>query len=357
MSWRTLFRALVVVAIGATAGRAQSPGRWTPEKANAWYAERPWLVGCNYIHPAAIDRELSWAEGLGFSSVRVFLHDLLWKQDSAGLLKRMEQFLEIADRHKIGVMFVPLDSVWDPNPKLGTQRAPRPHVHNSGWVQSPGRAIIEDAARHEELKPYIQGVIGHFKNDKRVHAWDLINEPDNTNGSSYGSQEPGNKKEMALELLRKVFAWAREVNLSQPLTSGVWIGTWTDPAKLSPMEKLQLGESDIITFHSYAPVDEVKTCIASLRRYGRPVLCTEYMARPRGSTFDPILALFKEEKVGAYNWGFVDGKSQTIYPWDSWQKTYTAEPPVWFHDIFRRDGTAYREEEVSYIRKVTGVAK
>jgi hypothetical protein len=230
-------------------------------------------------------------------------------------------------------------------------------VHNSGWVQSPGRAIIEDAARHEELKPYIQGVIGHFKNDKRVHAWDLINEPDNTNGSSYGSQEPGNKKEMALELLRKVFAWAREVNLSQPLTSGVWIGTWTDPAKLSPMEKLQLGESDIITFHSYAPVDEVKTCIASLRRYGRPVLCTEYMARPRGSTFDPILALFKEEKVGAYNWGFVDGKSQTIYPWDSWQKTYTAEPPVWFHDIFRRDGTAYREEEVSYIRKVTGVAK
>jgi hypothetical protein len=60
-----------------------------------------------------------------------------------------------------------------------------------------------------------------------------------------------------------------------------------------------------------------------------------------------------DQKVGAYNWGFVSGKTQTIYPWDSWTKTYTAEPPLWFHDIFRADGTPYDAKEVAFIKSVT----
>lgn len=54
------------------------------------------------------------------------------------------------------------------------------------------------------------------------------------------------------------------------------------------------------------------------------------------------------------NWGFVAGKSQTIYPWDSWDRAYPTEPPVWFHDIFRADGTPYRPQEVELIRSPTG---
>ena len=154
-------------------------------------------------------------------------------------------------------------------------------------------------------------------------------------------------------LLKKVFIWAREVNPAQPLSSGVWKGNWGDASKLSTFESVQLGESDIITFHNYGGVTNAEKCIQNLRRYGRPVVCTEYMARPNGSRFDPILGAFKREKVGAFNWGFVSGKTQTIYPWDSWVKTYTAEPPVWFHDIFRVDGTPYDEKEVEYIRGVT----
>ena len=211
--------------------------------------------------------------------------------------------------------------------------------------------------RHDELKPYVQGVIGHLKDDKRVHAWDLFNEPDNTNGNSYGKSEPKNKPRLALQLLKKEFAWAREIDPSQPLTTGVWIGNWGDEAKLSPMEQLQLDQSDVISFHNYGKLDGLKKCVEHLRRYNRPLLCTEYMARPAGSRFDPILGYLKEQKVAAYNWGFVAGKTQTIYPWDSWQKQYTAEPPLWFHDIFRADGTAYDPKEVEYIKRTTGAGK
>jgi hypothetical protein len=361
---------LTALALTLTTTPAAARERWSVEKAAAWDREQPWLVGCNYIPRTAInqlemwqadsfdlptiDQELGWAQGLGFNSIRVFLHHLLWQQDRDGLLRRMGQFLDVAARHKIGVVFVPLDSVWDPFPVPGKQRAPRPHVHNSGWVQSPGAEILGDAGRHDELEGYIKGVVGHFRDDKRIHAWDLINEPDNMNRSSYGRSEPEDKPELALVLTRKVFAWARAVDPAQPLTSGVWQGDWSDPDKLSPMARFQLEESDIISFHSYDPPANLRSRVASLRRYGRPLLCTEYMARPQGSTFEAVLPILKEQKIGAYNWGFVAGKTQTQYPWDSWKESYSGEPPVWFHEIFRPDGTPYNPEEVDLIKTLTG---
>src|SRR4051812_18999791 len=101
---------------------ALADGQWSAEKANEWYTEKGWLLGCNYapssavnqlemweaetFDPITIDRELGWAANLGFNSIRVFLHDLLWKHDSKGLLQRMDTFLNIAESHGIGVMFV-----------------------------------------------------------------------------------------------------------------------------------------------------------------------------------------------------------------------------------------------------------
>jgi Cellulase (glycosyl hydrolase family 5) len=343
---------------------------WTPARASDWYSRQPWLVGSNYITSTAInelemwqpdtfdlptiDRELGWAQGLGMNTMRVFLHNLLWQQDSAGFLHRLDQFLEVADKHHIRIMFVLLDSVWDPLPQLGKQRAPRPHVHNSGWVQAPGADLLKDESRwNAELKPYVIGVLTRFRDDKRVVIWDLMNEPDNDN-SSYKTTELPDKAAQALKLLREEWKWARAVNPSQPLTSGVWKGKWSDDSSLSPMEHFQLENSDVITFHSYDLPAVTQVRIDSLRRYNRPVICTEYMARPRGSTFASILPVLKKEHVGAYNWGFVNGKSQTIYPWDSWEKPYTAEPPVWFHDIFRSDGAPYDPKEADFIRQLTG---
>lgn len=346
---------------------------WPAAKAQAWHRERGWLVGCNFIpstainqlemwqadtfDPGTIDRELAWAEQLGFNSLRVFLHNIPFEQDASGFLDRVDRFLAMADKHRLGVMFVLFDSCWDPFPKAGPQRPPKPHVHNSGWVQCPGRELLMDPARHESLKPFVQGVLRRFGADRRVHAWDLFNEPDNRNLSSYGQHEPTNKAEFALVLLRKAYRWAREVQPAQPLTAGVWSGTWADPAKLTPIERVCLEQSDVISFHNYGPLDSLKQCVENLRRYGRPILCTEYMARPADSRFDPHLAWLKEQGVGAYNWGLVEGKTQTIYPWDSWRRTYTAPPPVWFHDIFRRDGTPFDPAEVEFIRRLTGKAR
>jgi hypothetical protein len=265
----------------------------------------------------------------------------------------MDQFLDVAAKHRIGVMFVLFDACWDPFPKLGPQRAPKPHLHNSGWVQAPGADVLKEPSKFDALEPYVTGVISHFANDPRVQVWDLFNEPDNTNNSSYGAQEPAGKVEACRLLLEKSFQWARAAKPSQPLTSGVWIIDWSDPAKLSAMERLQLEQSDVISYHCYAPLEGMERCVKSLRRYNRPLLCTEFMARPQGSTFDPVLGYLRDQHVGAYCWGFVAGKTQTIYPWESWKQVGTAEPPVWFHDIFRPDGRPFDPAEVAYIRKVT----
>jgi Cellulase (glycosyl hydrolase family 5) len=361
---------LITLISGAEASEA---GRWSAEKANKWYSSQDWLVGSNFVprtainelemwqpetfDPSTIDRELGWAESIGMNTMRVFLHNLLWQQDSKGFLERMDKFLQIADKHHIHITFVLFDSVWDPYPKLGKQRDPKPHVHNSGWMQAPGADLLKNSSRWDsELKPYVVGVLTHFKNDQRIVMWDLMNEPDNDN-PPYRTKELPNKAELATQLLKREWQWARDVNPSQPLTSGVWKGDWSPDSALSDTSRFQLENSDIITFHSYEPPDQMTKRITSLRRLGRPIICTEYMARPRGSTFPAILPLLKEEKVGAYNWGFVSGKSQTIYPWDSWEKQYTGPPPVWFHDIFYQDGKPYDPAEVQLIQKLTGRGK
>jgi hypothetical protein len=362
-----LFLAVLTALLLRPAG---AEPRWSAEQANAWYRKTGWLAGCNYspatainqlemwqadtFDPATIDRELGWAEKLGFNSVRVFLHDLLWSQDSNGFCERIDRFLQIADRHQIGVMFVLFDSCWDPHPRLGRQRPPTPHLHNSGWVQSPGAEILRDPARHDGLKPYVQGILRRFGKDRRVQVWDLINEPDNTNGSSYRAWEPPDKPALSLAFLKKLYAWAREADPAQPLTTAPWLGDWSSPEKMKPIDRFQIDEADILTFHNYGPLPDMQKRVEWLKPYGRPILCTEYMARPMGSTFEAILPYLREQNVGAYNWGFVAGKTQTIYPWDSWQKTYTAGPPLWFHDIFHRSGTPYNEEEVRLIRQITG---
>jgi hypothetical protein len=166
MSTSSITAALFLL-LGTAAGLGARE-RWTPAEAEAWYREKPFLVGANFIpstainplemwqvetfDPETIDRELGFAAAIGFNSMRVFLHHLLWEQDREGFLERVERFLAICDRRGIGVMMVLLDGVWDPNPRAGKQREPRPHVHNSGWVQSPGAAVLDDPRRQDELQ-------------------------------------------------------------------------------------------------------------------------------------------------------------------------------------------------------------
>ena len=368
---QTLWCCAMVLAISAAQAATENVAtQWTPEKAATWYDAQPWLVGANFLpstainqlemwqaesfDPATIDRELGWASAIGMNTMRVYLHDLLWQQDAAGFLSRIDTFLTIADKHGIKPTLVLFDAVWDQHPALGKQRDPKPHVHNSGWVQSPHIDLLKEEAGQDSLAPFVKGVLERFKNDPRVLMWDLYNEPGNMNNSSYRPFEPDNKEALSLRLLERVFAWARQVNPSQPLTAGVWTGdVWAKDGELTPLNRYMLEHSDVITFHTYSGFDLSKKRVEALKGWGRPLICTEYMARTAGCTFAEHLPYFKQERVGAINWGLVAGKSQTQYPWESWERTFTEEPKVWFHDVFRADGTPFDAAEVALFKALT----
>jgi hypothetical protein len=371
---RVLLAATFALAALVAAPSHAADARWSPAKAHAWYAQQKWPVGSNYVpanainelemwqaatfDPKRINLEFGWAQKLGMNTMRVFLHDQLWQQDPKGFEKRIDAFLTIADRHGIKPIFVLFDSCWDPDPKLGPQHPPIPGVHNSGWVQSPGAALA-DSSQYPRFERYVKGIVGHFANDKRILAWDVWNEPDNPGGGDYQKREPANKIDLVAKLLPQVFDWARSAHPVQPLTSGVWHNPdWSRLDQLNAVERTQLTQSDVISFHSYDWPEGFNQRVDQLVGYGRPLICTEYMARGAGSIIDGVLPLAKKRDVGMVNWGFVDGRTQTRFPWDSWQHPYTAqEPPIWFHDLLHGDGTPYRQREADILRSLTAAPR
>ncbi|WP_290789545.1 cellulase family glycosylhydrolase [Flavihumibacter sp. UBA7668] len=324
---------------------------WSLEKAKDWYNQQAWMVGANFLpstainqlemwqaesfDTATINRELGWASAIGMNTMRVYLHSKAWEQDSSGFLNRMDIYLGIADANKIKTIFVIFDDVWNKEPKIGKQPDPKPGTHNSGWVQDPGDPFHKDSTLFPSLEKYVKAVISRFAKDKRVLLWDLYNEPGNSG-----------KKTSSLPLLKNVFTWARSVNPDQPLSAGVW--DWS----FEELNEFQVANSDILTYHNYEDADMHKRVIQLLKMHGRPMICTEYMARTRNSFFSTVLPLLKEKNVGAINWGLVAGKSNTIYAWDT-PIPDGSEPKVWFHDIFRKDGSPYSKEEIELIKKLT----
>ena len=374
--------------------------RWSEKRIWDWYDNLPWLVGTNFITSSSInqlefwqektfdvsliEKELKFSASIGMNTHRVFLHDLLWQQDSIGFLERINKFLEISDRNEIKTLFVFFDDVWHPLPKLGKQPKAIPNVHNSGWVQSPGARILYDTLNHDKLESYIKGVVSKFANDSRIIGWDLYNEPgqkgiashniskertielyrkigveiteDNYSNYDLNRIDPKDKKQVyTLSLLKKTVKWVREINPSQPITIGIyeWDVKWDDKNNLSELNKYILNNSDIISFHSYGSKNEVLRRVNELENYNRPLLCTEYIAREYQNTFENILPIFNDNKIGAYNWGLVSGKTNTIYPWKSWDSTYTRPPKKWHHDIFYRDGNPYSSDEIEFIKSLT----
>ncbi len=325
---------------------------WPAEKANEWYAKQSWMAGSDFIpstainqlemwqaasfDTATINRELGYAAGIGMSVMRVYLHHLAWETDPEGFKDRMDKYLSIANNHHIKTVFVFFDDCWNDTYKAGEQPAPKTGIHNSGWVQDPGKLTDMHPGAVDMLEKYVKDVLTRFKDDDRIVLWDLYNEPGNSN---YGNK--------SLPLLKNVFTWGREVNPSQPLSAGVWRLDLTD------LNKFQLENSDVISYHNYSDVKEHQRWLDSfLLKTGRPLFCTEYMARTRNSTFSTILPVLKEHKIVAINWGLVDGKTNTKYAWDTPMKD-GKEPATWFHDIFHKDGTPYKTEETKVIKELT----
>ena len=346
---------IILSAILLTNGNAYSQKTravWSKEKARTWYAKQGWLRGSNFIpstainqlemwqaatfDPKTIDRELGYAQSIGFNAMRVFLHHVAWQEDKEGFKNRMKQYLSIAGKHHIKTIFVFFDDCWNDTYHAGKQPAPKTGIHNSGWLRDPGSLYHTEPLLGDTLEQYVKDILTTFKHDNRIILWDLFNEPGN---SSNGYK--------SLPLLEKTFLWAREINPDQPLSAGLW-----NP-ELKELNTYQLANSDIITYHNYDKEPEHAKVIDSLKPYGRPLICTEYMARTRGSLFSNIMPLLKKENVGAINWGLVAGKTNTIYAWDT-PMPDGAEPKVWFHDIFRPDGMPYSKDEIKLIKSLTG---
>ncbi len=341
-----------------------STARWSAARAKAWQDDVGWLVGCNFtpstagnqlelwqadtFDPATIDRELGWAADLGFTSIRLFLHDLLFELDGDAFLDRIDRVLDLAAGHGIGVMPVLFDGVWHPHPRPGPQPEPRPGVHNSTWVQGPGAAVLADPRRWDSLRPYVEAVVGRFATDERVHAWDLFNEPDQRNSVSWGRYEIPHKTARADGLLNRVFDWCQAIDPTQPLTAGVFVGVSGAVERVSRINRTMLSRSDVISFHCYSPRPRLEATIDHLEGYGRPLLCTEWMARTIGSTVD-LIDVFADRGVGAYCWGLVDGRTQTRFAWTSWVRPAAPDAP-WFHELLHPDGTPYDEAEAARLR-------
>ena len=345
---------LFAIALLLTVSTLKAQPRWTAQQANDWYKKQGWIRGCNFQPSTAInqlemfqaasfdrqtlDKELGWAEQLGFNAMRVYLHHILWTTDPEGFKKRLDEYLAISSKHGIKTIFVFFDDCWNDEYHPGKQPAPKTGIHNSGGVRDPGTMIHNHPDSLAMLEKYVKDVMTTFKNDNRILLWDLYNEPGN---SSYF--------EKSFPLLKAVFAWAKDVNPSQPISAGVW--SWGN--KYKELNKFQEENSDVITYHHYGYVDKHKELINELRRYGRPMICTEYMARRNGSLFQTIMPMLKQENIGAINWGFVAGKTNTIYAWGT-PMPDGKEPELWFHDIYRTDGTAFSQDEIKTIKSLTG---
>jgi len=344
-----LYAALVLLSCGC-AKKIEPSQKWTEAQAWDWYNHQGWITGCNFTPKYAInqiemwhkdtynrdeiDKELAWAEELGFNTMRVFLSSLVWENDPDGFKQRLDDFLDISDEHGIHPFFVFFDDCWNPESSYGPQPEPVPGKHNSGWIQDPPASSRADTvALYAKLEPYVKDICGRYRNDKRVLMWDVYNEP--------GSQGHGAE---SVPLLKKAFQWVREAGVSQPLTSGIYYS----PTK--EIDRCQLENSDVVSFHCYEEPEVQMLMLDTLSRYGRPLICTEWLARPLNSTIQNTFPLFFENKVGAVNWGFVSGKTNTIYTWGQIIED-GSEPEVWLHDILRSDGTPYSEEEVSVLKE------
>ncbi len=344
---------IIVLFAGASPDTSQ---RWSADKAWKWYKEQPWICGFNYIpanainytamwdktsfSPDTIDRELALAEKTGFNTVRVVLQYLVWKDDPVYFKKTFSEFLAICDKHHIKVMPCFFDDCVfgeETDPVLGKQRDPRPGWYAWAWSPSPGHSRVTDPSTYPMLGKYVKDMLQTYKDDDRVLVWDLYNEP--TNGGL------GNK---SLPLVRKVFQWADEVNPSQPVT----IAYWNEDKALN---ELIYDNVDVVSFHNYNDKQQLTETIDTLKNQERPMICTEWLNRPRKSTVTDNLAVFYKEDVGCLHWGLVNGATQTDLPWG--HRPDDPAPTVWQHDLYTSGFKPYAPKELKLFSQYIKEAK
>lgn len=323
--------------------------QWTKSDIHEWYTRAGIIRGCNYLprtavnstemwqsdtfDPGTIDEELGWAAREGYNGARVFLQYIVWKDDPDGIKSRFNAFLSIAAKHGINIMPILFcDCAFaGREPYSGSQDAPVPGVHNSGWVPSPGLQRVTDQSTWPDLERYVRDMVGAFGKDDRILIWDLYNEP--------GNSQLGDR---SLPLVEATFSWARSMGPQQPLTSGPWrVMSESMTARLHEL-------SDVLSFHCYQDARVMESIVKSMQSYERPILCTEWLLRQEENTFESILPVFARHHVGWYHWGLVEGRTQTYMPWGS--KPGDPKPEIWQHDTLKENGKPYDPNEMAMLR-------
>lgn len=356
-------------------------GKWTKERIWEWYNARPWIRGCNFMSSdcanridqwqeygfeerfATAERELRLAAETGFNSIRIIPEFYVWEQEHDGFVERLERYISAAAENGISCMLVFGNDCCPPKSEalsrlhLGEQNVDWGYhggrrVSQHGRFDEAGYSLFDDEAYADKFIEFVSETVERYKSDERVIIWDVFNEPGNSNRDS-----------MSLPLMKRMFEAIRAINPIQPLTAAVWRNKYAAD-EVSEIEKFGLDNSDLISFHSYENYLKNVKEICELKKYGRPIINTEWLNRCGGNTVEELFPLFFLEKIGCYNWGFVAGKYQTYEPWNSvWD--YYAENPDWYkdfdftkwlHDLYRPSLNPYNPKEIKLIKELCELA-
>ena len=351
--------------------------KWSVERINKWYDAHAWIRGCNYMSADCANRIDQWqSEGfeerfettkteiklmkeLGFNSVRLIPEFIVWDEEHDSFFERFDRYLDLLWEHGISSMVVlandcmpPKNDAWKA-PKLGPQHTDWGYHggrKNSqhGVFNAVGYHVLDDEETAVKYFEMVREIVTRYKDDERIIIWDVYNEPGNSN-----------RRELTPKNLKKIFEICREIDPSQPLTCATWSG---DGENVPEVEKFGLENSDIITYHNYSTFEEHIRVINHLKKLGRPIMNTEWLARCTSNTVFDNFPVFFLERIGCYNWGFVAGKYQTYEPYEAHWKWYYSDKNAnvdftkWFHDLYRPSLRPYDPRETELIKRFCTLA-
>lgn len=359
--------------------------QWTKEQAWAWYNSYPWLRGCNFIgsdcanrrdqwqsyraeeHLATADRELELAQQIGFNTVRLIMDFDVWLQERESYMDMLEKYIALCAKYGQYVMLVLTAEAELPRgdyasfvPKpLGEQKYALGYHQGRDPEYIRLTMVDKDTIYHplesprlrEKYLEMVREIVMRYRKDCRVICWNVYNEL----GIVLG--------ERAIPILSTMLETVRACDPVQPLTADIFRGT-QDGAPRTPEEKYALETSDVVSFHSYSDFPDFCIQVNDLKRYGRPLLCTEWLNRITHNDIREVYPFLWTEHIGSWCWGFVAGKTQTYEPWLALWNQYEASGgktdcdfTKWQHDLFRPSLYPYDPKEITLIRRIHAAAE
>ncbi len=350
-------------------------GKWTKEQAWDWYGRQPWIRGwCGYpsncVNRVAMwqeyghtdvaaqeEAEFKLARGIGYNAVRAIIQFEVWRFEHDSFMKNLEEYIAAAARNGIKVMlclgndctvpkslfqpvvFGPQNVDWGYH--SGIKRGP-----HAGGYSEPGYMLLDESEYEQDYYDMVSELADKYGRDERIQIWDVWNE--------IGASRRNMKSVKAMETFFEIL---RGKNVMQPLTADGW-----NKFENAEHERRAMELSDIITFHSYKNFGDVVALIDRLKElYGRPLINNEWLNRYENNRVQELFPLFWLERIGSYNWGLVQGYSQTYEPWGGYFmreefENGTLDLKGWQHDLFRFNGLPYDPNEIKVIKRFCALA-